>query len=214
MELVYGKASESRVRSAAPEGACMKPASLGALAQFSAVLTAACGLLYAVTFVVLRTQVWFSLFLTLGGLLSIVVFVELYQRLQTGVALPLLALLLGLLGAAGAMAHGGYDLATALHQVPSAPGAADLPSAADPRGLAAFGLTGLAMLTWSVSIFRSADLGRGLGSLGVVSGVLLLLIYLARLIVLDAANPAVLLPALLEGFLVNPVWYLWLAWRL
>jgi hypothetical protein len=42
------------------------------------------------------------------------------------------------------------------------------------------------------------------------------LIYLGRLIVFDATNPLLLGPAALEGFIVNPLWYIWLGltfWR-
>jgi hypothetical protein len=43
----------------------------------------------------------------------------------------------------------------------------------------------------------------------VLDGVLLVLLYLARLIVLDPTSPLVLAPAVLTGFLVNPALYLW-----
>jgi hypothetical protein len=39
--------------------------------------------------------------------------------------------------------------------------------------------------------------------------VLLVVIYLGRLIALDPKNPALLLPALVEGFVVNPAWFAW-----
>jgi hypothetical protein len=57
---------------------------------------------------------------------------------------------------------------------------------------------------------RGGGFPRGLVMLGYLSGVLLVLIYLGRLIVLDATSPFVLGPAALEGFVVNPVWYIWL----
>ena len=49
------------------------------------------------------------------------------------------------------------------------------------------------------------------GVLGLLSGVLLIETYLGRLVLLDPNNPLVLGPAALEGFLVNPAWYVWLA---
>lgn len=55
---------------------------------------------------------------------------------------------------------------------------------------------------------------RGLAYLGYVSGVLLVLIYLGRLIILSASNPLVLGPAAIEGFIVNPAWYIWLGFAL
>ena len=80
----------------------------------------------------------------------------------------------------------------------------------DPRGVATFGLAGLALLTFSRLIQKGAVLPRGLATLGYISGVLLILTYLGRLIVLDANSLLLLAPAGLEGFIVNPVWYVWL----
>jgi hypothetical protein len=45
-------------------------------------------------------------------------------------------------------------------------------------------------------------------------GVVLVVIYLGRLIVLDPANPLVLGPAALGGIVVGPVWYAWLGYSL
>ena len=45
---------------------------------------------------------------------------------------------------------------------------------------------------------------------------LLVIIYLARLIILSPASPLLLGPVLLAGFVVNPLWYIWLGvtlWR-
>lgn len=39
-------------------------------------------------------------------------------------------------------------------------------------------------------------------------GVLLIVVYLGRLIVLTPSSPQVLLPAALTGSVVNPLWYL------
>jgi hypothetical protein len=49
-----------------------------------------------------------------------------------------------------------------------------------------------------------------LGYLAYLSAVLLVVLYLGRLIVLDPTNPLILVPALLNGFLVNPALYVWL----
>ncbi len=38
----------------------------------------------------------------------------------------------------------------------------------------------------------------------------MLVLYLSRLIILKASSPVIVIPALLEGFLVNPLWYVWL----
>jgi hypothetical protein len=41
-------------------------------------------------------------------------------------------------------------------------------------------------------------------------GALLIVVYLGRLIVLSPGSPFVLYPAALTGFIVNPIWYIWL----
>ena len=50
----------------------------------------------------------------------------------------------------------------------------------------------------------------GLSYLGYLSAVLLIILYVGRLVILDPANPIILGPALLNGFVVNPAWYIWL----
>jgi len=163
---------------------------------------------YAVAFVVLDSDPGSALFLLLAGLAGVPVLVALYGRLRpTEPGMALCALVLGVGGAFGAATHGGYDLANALHP-PGATG--DLPNAVDPRGLATFGLTGLAVLAVAWLIRRGGRLPAGLGTLGYLLGVLLLALWLGRLIVLEATSPVIVVPALLAGFLVGPAWYLWL----
>jgi hypothetical protein len=118
------------------------------------------------------------------------------------------ALLLAGFGALGAMAHGGYDLANALH--PPVAANADLPSAADPRGLATFALSGLGLLVFAALLLRDARFPRALAWLGLLSALLSIVLYLGRLVILSPASPAIALPALAEGFVVSPLWYLWL----
>jgi hypothetical protein len=63
---------------------------------------------------------------------------------------------------------------------------------------------------------RGGSFSPRLGYLGFVSADLLLILYLARLIVLDATSPVVVVPAVLSGFVANPAWYIWLGlelWR-
>ena len=83
----------------------------------------------------------------------------------------------------------------------------------DPRGLLTFAIAGLAALVLSWLIVRGAKLPRTLGYLGVVSGLLLILLYIAYMVILDANNPLVLVLILLSG-LIQPIWYLWLGWSL
>lgn len=177
------------------------------------ILAGIAGFLYAVAFIILRNALLSSLFLMLVGVFSTAALVALYYRLrQTDTAFGLWALLVGLAGAFGSAIHGGYDLAYNVN-VPSPappPELMALPSQVDPRGLLTFGFTGIALFTFSWLIIRSRVLPSALGYIGYLSAVLLIVLYLGRLIVLDPANPVILLPALLNGFILNPVWYIWL----
>jgi hypothetical protein len=66
----------------------------------------------------------------------------------------------------------------------------------------------LLIVAWLV--VRDGEFPRGLGYLAYLSAVLLVVLYLGRLIVLDPASLVILVPALLNGFLVNPALYVWL----
>jgi hypothetical protein len=180
-----------------------------------AIGTGLAGFLYSVAFVILRSDLLSALFLLLAGLLGSVTAVAIYGRLkETDASFALWALLLGIGGAMGSAIHAGYDLSNALH--PAAMQSLDLPSQIDPRGLLTFGVTGLALWVVAWLILRGGQFPRGLGYLGYVTAALLIILYLARLIVLDATSPLVLVPALLAGFVASPLWYVWLGanlWR-
>jgi hypothetical protein len=178
-------------------------------AGWAAIASAALGVLYAVAFLLLHRPALSAACLLLGALASTVVFVALQARVSA--ASPTAAqwaLLAATLGALGAMAHGGFDLANALH--PPAASNPDLPSAVDPRGLLTFGLSGLGTLAFATLLLRDRRTPRAVGWLGVLSAVLSVALYLGRLIVLDPASPVIAIPALAEGFVVSPVWYAWL----
>ncbi len=167
------------------------------------------GFLYALAFVILQDNLLSALFLMLGGLLSSAVLVAIYNRLrETDAAFALWALLLGIAGALGSAAHGGYDLANAINPVDSA--LPELPNPVDPRGLLAFGVAGVALFIIAWLIMRGGQFPRSLGYLAYVSAALLIILYLGRLIVLEPTSLVIVLPALLNGFLVNPALYLWL----
>jgi hypothetical protein len=171
-----------------------------------------------VAFVVLRSVELSALFLLLVGLLSTVALVGLYERVRSVEAgFALLGLLLAVAGGLGAAIHGGYDLANALHPPASAGLNVDLPSQVDPRGLLTFGVSGLGVWTLARLIAtRASGLPNGLGYVGYLAGLLGVVLYLGRLIVLDATSPLILGPALVAGFVVNPTWYVWLGralWR-
>ena len=113
-----------------------------------------------------------------------------------------------MVGTAGAIVHGGYDLANVLHP-PAALPAADLPFPVDPRGLLTFGISGPGVLALSAAALRNAALPRNLAMLGIALGVLLVIVYLGRLIVLDPKSILILAPAGVTGLIVSPVWYAW-----
>ncbi|HSJ85861.1 MAG TPA: hypothetical protein VK909_01545 [Anaerolineales bacterium] len=178
-------------------------------AGWSAILAGICGFLYSVSFIVLQNNLLSALFLTLGGLFSTAALTGLYQRLRgTENGFALLGLLLSLGAALGSAIHGGYDLANALH--PPVSLNADLPNPIDPRGLLTFGIAGLGLFFLSWLTTQEMQLPRSLGYLGMLSAVLMIILYLGRLIILQATSPAIVIPALLEGFIVNPIWYIWL----
>jgi hypothetical protein len=155
-----------------------------------------------------------ALFLLGGGLVSMVVMIALYQRLRsTDPSFALFALLLGVAGALGSSIHGGFDLAVLAKRPPNS--VANFPAnLVDPRGLLTFGFTALALLVLGWLIVRGALLPRALGYLAFLGGALLLIVYLGRLIVLNPKSPGLLTAAVISGFVVSPLWFLWVGWIL
>jgi hypothetical protein len=182
----------------------------------SGILAAVFGLLYSVSFVFIKDNLWNGLFLLISGLLAGLVLVTLYQEVKAADSgLALVGLVLTLVGTSGAVIHGGYDLALGINPVPALPaGVADLPSAIDPRGLLTFGIAGLGIFTFAWLMRQSGRFPAGLIYLGWALAVLMEILYFGRLIILDAKNPLIVVPALLAGFIINPAWYSWLGWRL
>jgi hypothetical protein len=145
--------------------------------------------------------------LMLGGLLSVVVMVAIYRRLGGG-GFAVVGLALALMGALGALAHGGYDLANALNPPAADPLAeAGLPSPVDPRGLLTFGLAGLGLLVLAGRALTEGALSRPVAWFGIAFAVLMIVTYLGRLIILDPTNPLVAVPAGLAGVIVGPFFY-------
>jgi hypothetical protein len=149
------------------------------------------------------------------GLLSTAALIGVYRHLRsTDADFALWGLVLGLAGALGSAIHAGYDLANAIN--PPAGAALDLPSQIDPRGLLSFGIAAIGLLVVAWLIGQGRQFPIGLSYLGYLSALLLCILYVARLVILNPANPIILGPALLNGFLVNPAWYIWLGvllWR-
>jgi hypothetical protein len=201
----------------------MKSTTFEIFAGWCAVLAGIFGFLYAVAFILIARSapatgaLLSGLFLLLVGLCASAALLAVYSRLRgQAPEFALWAYLLGFVGAVGSTIHGGYDLAVAINPSDLARSQAVLPSQVDPRGLLTFGVTGLSLFFLSLLIARSRRFPRGLAVFGYLSAVLTIILYLGRLIILDAANPVVVVPAILEGFLINPIWYVWLGitlWR-
>lgn len=180
------------------------------------ILAGISGFVYSIAFVILRQATLYSLLLMLGGIFTSATLVAVYRRVQPmSPNFALWGLLLGITASMGAAIHGAYDLANAINPPAADPLAgANLPNQIDPRGFLTFGIAGLGLLVLSWLILRSGAFPRPLAYLGLLSAVLLVIIFLGRLIVLDPASPLILAPAALEGFIVNPVFYVWLGWLL
>jgi len=178
----------------------------------AAIGVAVAGLAYAIAFVIVDDELTSGLFLLVVGLLTIVALTAAYFRVRAVEAgFALLALLLGVIGGAGAAIHGAFDLAQQIETEDPSPA---IPNYVDPRGLLTFGFTGVAVLLVAWLARRGAVFPARLGLLGYALGVLLILLYLARLIIVDSDNPAVAIPAVLTGFLAGPAWWLWLGLEL
>lgn len=185
-------------------------------AGLAAILAALVGLLYSVAFVVIQNALLYSVCLMLGGLLSVVALVALFERLgEVDAQVAMLGLILGGVSALGATIHGAYDLAIVLNPPGDVPASvAALPSQIDPRGVLTFGVAGLSLFVAGLLMRRSIHFARGFTALTFVLATLLVIVYLSRLIILTPSNPLVLVPAAITGFIVNPVWYLWLGVQL
>ena len=157
-----------------------------------------------------------SIALMVGAVLSVAVLIAVYRRLEGDAAtVGLFGLILVAAGAAGAIAHGGYDLANAIQPpVTDVLAQSELPNPVDPRGVMTFGLTGLGLLVLSLLARGEATLPRGLATLGAVVGVLPVIVYLGRLIILTPTNPLVAVPAALTGLVLSPAFYIWLGMEL
>jgi hypothetical protein len=200
--------------SSSPTGA-HGPSKGHVLGSAGGIIAGITGFMYAYSFLVMRDAGHASIWLLISATASSAALVTLYSRVQaTDPTIALWALLLGVIGAIGSAVHGGYDLANAIH--PPGTNNPDLPNAIDPRGLLTFGVASLSLFAYAHVMYRTPGIPRGLTWLATLLGVLSLDLYIGRLTVLEPTSPIIAYPAILAGFLVNPVWYLWLGivlWR-
>ncbi|MGH9013413.1 MAG: hypothetical protein ACRDZ1_05695 [Acidimicrobiia bacterium] len=182
-------------------------------AGWSAVLAALAGFVFTVAFAVVveeeeRWAEWVSwTALTLGGLVTLPVMAALYYLLR-GVEpeFALVGFVSGLAGALGAAIHGAFELSVLAN--PPDPGG---PSAVDPRGFATFVLTGLAFVVFGWLGLRTGRLPAIAARLALAAAVLLVVVYVARLTVLDPKTNVIRAAALASGLAVIPAFYLLLA---
>jgi hypothetical protein len=171
------------------------------------------GLVYLISFFILGNPAALlpAIALLLAGFFTTAALVGVYQRVrEANEGFALWGLILGLAGALGAAIHSAFDLSNALHP-PATP--FDYASPIDPRGFLTFAIAGLALIVLAWLIIQAGTLPRALGYLGIVTGILLVLLYFTYLILLNATNPVVLILIITTG-LAQPIWYLWLGWVL
>jgi hypothetical protein len=186
----------------------MQVSSFDRYAGWLSILAGVTGIGYALAFVVLKDAQLSAVFLTLAPLLAVAGLVAVFERVReidSGYAT--LGLALGVFGSLAASTHGAYDVANVLHPSAATDVIKDLPFAADPRGYATLGLTGIALAVLSTLTRRTSELPTWVGPLGLVLGLFLVITWLARLIVLDATSMLVLGPALVSG-LLSPIFFL------
>ena len=170
--------------------------------------TAAAGLVYTISLVIFADPVLASTALMVGGLLAVPVLLALAKRLLSpSASLGLRSgLVLALIAAIGSTLHGAYDLAVGLH--PPIGLAGDLPNPVDPRGVLTFGVAGLALLTLGLASHPVHGFPTSLSIVAAVNGSLMIMLYVARLVVVDPSSAFVVGPTLLAGFVSGPAWFL------
>ena len=188
-------------------------ASFGRFAGWSSILAGVAGIGYALAFVVLKNAQLSAQFLILAPLFAVPGLVAVFDRVRhVDAGFATVALALGAFGSLAASSHGAFDLSNQLHPPIALP--TDVPSEIDPRGYATFALTGLALILLASLANRAPELPGWVSPLGMALGIVLVLTWLARLVVLDANSLLVLLPALVAG-LLSPIFFLLLgAWLL
>jgi hypothetical protein len=182
------------------------------VAMISALLSAAVGVVYTITFALFVRESyhwahWASaVSLMISGVLATPALVGLYATFrQREPEFALLALLAGVVGAFGATVHGGFDVAVLANP---ASGNADLPSELDPRGLLTFAFSGLALGLFGWLALHTGLLSRVCGYTGLAAWIVLFVVYFGRLIELDPNANVVRVAALASGLVLVPAFYL------
>jgi hypothetical protein len=151
-----------------------------------------------------------SIFLIFGSLALTLVWVAIYARLrETDSGFALWALIVGMVGHFGSLAFGGYDLAASVTGGKQPTNGAIL-SQTSPDGLLTFGVVGLSLLAIAWLIGRGGMFPRSLGYVGYVFAILSIYIYPARIVIQQLSHPAIAGPIILLGFILGPLFYIWI----
>jgi hypothetical protein len=144
----------------------------------------------------------------LGGLAVTGVFVAIHECLRgRDGAVSRWALLLGVVAGLGQMLNASVALGYELNPPPD--GA--VPAGPDPLGILRFGLNGVALFLFGLAMARTKRFPNALRYLAESGGVLLVVSYVGRLTgIIDPADRITLLPPLLYGVFVHPIFYVWL----
>ena len=174
------------------------------------------GVAYGLFFVIIENRGAAAALLMVGGILTALLLSGLARSVEAVHEVGARwAALIGTIGAIGSAIHGGYDLANVIHPPDTnVLSLAGYPNSVDPRGLATFGLVGLSFLIVATLMARSDRYPAGLARVGQTLGVVMMVIYVGRLVILDPTNPIVRV-ALAAGVISNTVFLAWLGnvWR-
>jgi hypothetical protein len=186
------------------------------LAGILSVFVGVGGLAYGILFAAIvegagvGVQRTWILLAVLGGLAACGVFAGLYERFRDVFpAVARLALLFGVLAGVGQLLNASVALGYSLETAPPPPG--DFEGTPDPLGILRFGLNGVALFLFAWVMLRDGRVPKSLAYLGQLGGVLLVVMYVGRLTgIIDPAERITLIPPLLYGLAVHPIFYLWL----
>jgi hypothetical protein len=181
-------------------------------ARWAALLAAAAGLTYTITFIVVvqKGSEWAkwtsSAALLTGALAAVPMFCgAFFAVLDREREFALVALVLGVAGALGSATHAAYDLSVLANPPAGSLGVtADLPFAADPRGFATFALVGVSLALFGWLAARAGVLSTAVAVLAEVTGAALVVIFIGRLTVLDPKSGLLRPLTALTGFVLNP----------
>ena len=191
----------------------------------SAILVGILSIIYAVFYLLISRQnpdlgingSW--IVLALSGIFSSAAYVALYQLTnQTAPGVTLWALALGVAASLATLLHGAYEstlIKTIAEASPDQQAALavlqQLPSQVDPAGLMAFFVTGVVSLLFSYLIINQAVLSRALGTLGIVNGLVLVILYLASA---NQIQTLILVSGGLTSVILGPIWWICLGVKL